>query len=87
MQRNSSALLVEPADPVAWTVPETARRLGIKRSAAYAYVKAGLLPSIKLGGRLLIPSAAVLALVDKAMSEWNGPCAPDQPAEDEPWRN
>lgn len=77
MQRNGGASPlarpVESAEAVAWTVPETAKRLGIKRSAAYAYVKAGLLPSIKLGGRLLIPAAAVLALVDKAMREWDGP--------------
>ena len=75
MQRNGSTPLAEPADRVAWTVPETARRLGITRSAAYAYVKAGILPAIKLGGRLLIPAAAVLALVDEAMSEWGGPDA------------
>ncbi|MGH8932893.1 MAG: helix-turn-helix domain-containing protein [Egibacteraceae bacterium] len=75
MQRNGSTPSAEPVDRVAWTVPETARRLGIKRSAAYAYVKAGILPSIKLGGRLLIPAAAVLALVDQAMSQWGGPDA------------
>ena len=65
----------ELLEEVAWTVPETARRLGIKRSAAYAYVKSGLLPSIKLGGRLLVPREAVLALVDKALAEWGGPDA------------
>ena len=76
MQPNRSAALSASAfssDDVAWTVPEAARRLGIKRSAAYAYVKSGVLPAIKLGGRLLIPRDAVLALVDKAMAEWGGP--------------
>ncbi|MGH8905262.1 MAG: helix-turn-helix domain-containing protein [Egibacteraceae bacterium] len=75
MQRNGSAQLAAAAGPVAWTVPEAAERLGIKRSAAYAYVKAGALPSIRLGGRLLIPCVAVLALVDEAMSQWGGPNA------------
>jgi excisionase family DNA binding protein len=38
---------------------------GIKRPTVYTYVKTGVLPSLKLGGRLLVPRAAVLALVAK----------------------
>lgn len=38
-------------DRVPWTVRETAERLGITPSTAYAYVESGVLPSIKLGRR------------------------------------
>jgi excisionase family DNA binding protein len=41
------------------TIPEAAKRLGIGRSAAYAACKAGVLPSIKIGRRCLVPRAAL----------------------------
>lgn len=41
------------------TVPEAARRLGIGRSLAYAAVERGEIPSIRIGSRLLVPSAAL----------------------------
>jgi len=63
---------VKGEDRVTWTVRETAERLGITLSTAYAYVESGQLPSIKLGRRLLIPRAAVLQLVDEAMDQWGG---------------
>ena len=78
MQLNGShpPLPAEPAEErLTWTVGETAQRLGVKLSSVYAYVEAGLLPAVRLGGRVLIPRAAVLALVDKAMGEWGGPDA------------
>jgi excisionase family DNA binding protein len=64
---------VKGEDRVTWTVRETAERLGITPSTAYAYVESGVLPAVRLGRRLLIPRAAVLALVDRAMGQWGGP--------------
>jgi excisionase family DNA binding protein len=83
MQRNGSAPAPTPESAavtgydkrVAWTVREASARLGLPTPTVYAYVKSGLLPAIKLGGRLLIPAAAVLALVDEAMDQWDGPDA------------
>lgn len=41
------------------TVPEAARRLGIGRSTAFAAAKRGDLPSIRIGGRVVVPIAAL----------------------------
>lgn len=40
------------------TVDEAAARLGIGRNAAYAAVKRGDIPHIRLGNRIVIPPAA-----------------------------
>jgi excisionase family DNA binding protein len=45
------------------TVEEAARLLGIGRGLAYAAVADGTLPAIRVGRRLLIPKAALLALL------------------------
>jgi excisionase family DNA binding protein len=41
------------------TVDEAAQKLGICRNAAYAAVKSGELPSIKIGRRVLVPLVAL----------------------------
>jgi excisionase family DNA binding protein len=46
------------------TVEEAGRALGISRGAAYGYARAGLIPCIRLGGRLLIPRAAFERLLE-----------------------
>jgi excisionase family DNA binding protein len=66
---------VHEPERVVWTVREASRHLGLPLPTVYAYIKSGVLPAIRLGGRLLIPRAAVLALVDQAMAEWGGPDA------------
>jgi excisionase family DNA binding protein len=38
-------------------VPTAGERLGLSRNAAYAAAKAGEIPVIKIGGRLLVPCA------------------------------
>jgi excisionase family DNA binding protein len=42
-----------------YSVKETAKVLGIGRDAAYEGVKKGEIPSVKVGGRILVPRAAV----------------------------
>lgn len=44
-------------DPVTYTVEEAAVLLRISRNSAYGAVRAGDIPSIRLGRRLLIPRA------------------------------
>ena len=46
------------------TVPEAARALGLGRNQAYAAVRRGELPAIRVGRRLLVPLAALERLVD-----------------------
>ena len=41
------------------TVPEAAKLLGIGRNLCYERVKSGELPSLRLGGRVVIPKAAL----------------------------
>lgn len=41
------------------SVPEAAERLGISRGSAYKAVKSGELPVIRIGDRILVPSAAL----------------------------
>lgn len=48
------------------TVIETAEILGISRTAAYLAVKAGDIPSIRIGRRRLIPLAALETLLNNA---------------------
>ena len=45
------------------TVEEAAARLGIGRNAAYRGVRSGEIPSIKIGNRIVVPKAALNALL------------------------
>jgi excisionase family DNA binding protein len=47
------------------SVEEAGRKLGIGRAAAYAHVKAGHIPTIRLGNRMLVPKAAFKRLLEK----------------------
>ena len=53
-------------DRLAVTVAEAARALGISRSSLYAEIKHGPIPTFRLAGRMLVPWAALHALVGSA---------------------
>jgi excisionase family DNA binding protein len=44
--------------------PEAGRMLGLSRPAVYAAAKRGDIPTIKIGGRILVPRAALERLLD-----------------------
>jgi excisionase family DNA binding protein len=46
--------------------PETARALGISKASAYKAIECGEIPSIRIGGRILVPTAALrrMLLID-----------------------
>ena len=46
-----------------YSIPEAARRLGIGRNSAYEAAKRGEIPTIKIGGRVLVPIAALEKLL------------------------
>ncbi|WP_104177656.1 helix-turn-helix domain-containing protein [Cryobacterium sp. Y50] len=46
------------------TVAEAAQVLGIGRNTAYIAVHTGDLPSLRIGGRVLIPTARLFALLE-----------------------
>ena len=51
------------------SVTAAAQRLGISRISAYRAVARGDLPSIRIGGRILIPRAALDRLLDPQTGE------------------
>ena len=54
----STVTHLDPDDwPATMTISEAARILGISRSAAYRAAAKGEIPTIRIGGRLLVPTA------------------------------
>ena len=49
--------------PATLTIPEAAELLGISRSAAYRAVTRGEIPTIRIGRRLLVPTAKLYAML------------------------
>ncbi|NMM23274.1 MAG: helix-turn-helix domain-containing protein [Phycicoccus sp.] len=45
------------------SVEETRQLLGIGRTAAYEAVRSGEIPSVRVGGRVLVPVASLLRLL------------------------
>ena len=54
------------AEKLTISVPEAARRLGIGKNLAYEAIQRGELPSVKVGGRILVPLAALEKLLAEA---------------------
>ncbi len=48
------------------SIEEAGRKLGLGRAAAYAHAKAGHLPVIRLGNRMLVPKVAFAKLLASA---------------------
>lgn len=46
------------------TVGEAAERLGISRTSAYKCATAGQIPTVRLGRRVLVPLARLVAMLD-----------------------
>ena len=61
----SEELLPDPKFRPVLTVPEAAKVLDISRGSAYAAVDAGEIPSIRLGRRIVVPTAALARLLDQ----------------------
>jgi excisionase family DNA binding protein len=53
-------------DRLTVTVPEAARLLGVSRMSAYTAVRAGEIPSIRIGRRVLVPRLALERLLNMA---------------------
>jgi excisionase family DNA binding protein len=59
----------ELAEPATMTVEEAARVLGISRGTAYKAARAGQIPTLRLGNRLLVPRPALNRLLREFASE------------------
>ena len=55
--------------PPAMTVQRAAKHLGISRNLCYEGVARGEIPSIRVGGKILIPRAKLLALLGEKLDE------------------
>jgi excisionase family DNA binding protein len=64
--------LPNPGTEPTITVERAGAVLGIGRAAAYAAVRAGEIPSIKLGHRIVVPTAALLRMLDVVPSAGRG---------------
>ena len=53
-------------DRLTLTVTEVAEALGISRMSAYAAVRTGVIPSVRIGRRVLVPRVALDRLVETA---------------------
>jgi excisionase family DNA binding protein len=49
--------------PATMTIPEAAKLLRISRSAAYRAAARGQIPTIRIGRRLLVPTAKLYAML------------------------
>jgi predicted DNA-binding transcriptional regulator AlpA len=52
--------------PALLTIPRAAALLGISRASAYRYAASGDLPVRRLGGRVYVVTARLLAMVGRA---------------------
>ena len=50
-------------EPLVFTVKETARMLRIGLGLAYESIRQGIIPSIRIGGRILVPGRALDELI------------------------
>jgi len=59
----------EQKDPLFLRISEAARLLSMSRSAAYAAIRSGQLPSVRVAGKWRIPRAALERLLAQAMPD------------------
>ena len=53
-------------DSLVLDVPEAGRLLNVSRATAYKLVAQGIIPSIRLGRRIVVPRAAFQRMLDEA---------------------
>lgn len=53
--------MTEHAERLTLTIPEAGALLGVGRDAAYRAAKDGVIPTLRIGRRLLVPRAKLLA--------------------------
>jgi excisionase family DNA binding protein len=58
-----------------FTVPEAGRIIGISRGCAYEAARSGQIPTIRIGGRLVVPKAALMKMLEASDSRQPGTAA------------
>jgi excisionase family DNA binding protein len=57
---------MRPTSSFTVSVPEAARILGIGRNTAYVAARRGDLPTVRIGGRIVVPVHRLVELLDSA---------------------
>jgi excisionase family DNA binding protein len=52
------------SDSLTVSIPEAARLLGISTNSAYEAAKQGLIPAVRINGRIIVPRAALMRMLD-----------------------
>jgi hypothetical protein len=52
------------------SVPVAGKRLGLGRNASYEAAARGEIPSVRVGGRIIVPIRALEAMCDSATEDW-----------------
>lgn len=60
---------METTEKLTVSVNEAAKICGLSRNAAFAAVNRGEIPSIRIGKRILVPKAKLLALINGENSQ------------------
>lgn len=55
-----------PMEALTYTIAETAQLLGISKTSAYLWARQGKLPTLKIGGRRIVPRAALNRMLEGA---------------------
>ena len=80
-RKNQASL--EPTATRTLTVEQAGALLGISRGLAYASVTDGTIPSVRIGRRILVPTALLSALLGESPSNDDG-SGPAEPLAEEP---
>lgn len=72
MDEHSAPLLPDPTSRPTLTIEEAGEVLGIGRSLAYEASRTGELPTFRIGGRILVPTAKLLDRYGLAVTPTQG---------------
>ena len=65
--------MMSESDRLTVSIAEAADMLGIGRATAYEWARQGLLPSLSMGRRVLVPYKALHRMIDAAEEEFTWP--------------
>jgi hypothetical protein len=63
-RRGSPQQARAPPEVLVLSVPEAGRLLGLARNSSYEAAKRGDIPTVRIGGRIVVPRAALLRMLD-----------------------
>ena len=62
----------ETKEKLVLTVEEARQKLGISRGLAYEAIRRGVIPSLRIGRRILIPYAGLKRIIEEAGQRYSG---------------